>query len=322
MSQKTSWTELTEKPREESSSGSPSQNEVMAWGEQSGSPRRCEATSWGNNSGSLGNSEAIPKGEKEWWQSFFDNEWKKFSFDAHPPELTRKQVDFIIEALELNPDSNIFDLCCGIGRHALELSRRGFKHVTGQDFTQPYLDIAAARASKEGLSAEFLNSDMRRIPGYANLDAIYCWHTSFGYFENEAENEKVADAVGGALKQGGRFLLDTVSRDWLVRSFKAQTWHGESPNYILERNRFDLATSTHHGEWTFISEDGKARTRRMQLRQYSLHELIEIFARYGLRFIQAWGSIEGEPFAIDSRRMIVLFVKGEVSKTSIARELR
>ncbi|MBD3286201.1 methyltransferase domain-containing protein [candidate division WOR-3 bacterium] len=257
-----------------------------------GSPRRCGATSGG---------------EKEWWMNFFDTEWKRFSFDAHTPEHTAKQVDFIIEKLGLEKDHNVLDLACGIGRHALELSRRGFRHVTGQDFCQEYLDIAAKQAEAEGLKTEFLNSDIRRIPGYANLDAIYCWHTSFGYFKDEAENERVADAIGGALKQGGLFLLDTINRDWVVRNLQSQGWHGEAPYYILEKNRFDLATSTHHGEWTFISEDGKTHTKRMQLRQYSLHELIELFARYGLRFNKAWGSVDGDEFTMNSRRMIILF---------------
>lgn len=261
-------------------------------------------------------------GDKEWWKTFFDDDWKRFSFDAHTAEHTSKEARFIIQALDLKPAEQVLDLCCGIGRHALELARRGFRHVIGQDFCREYLEHAASEARREGLKLDLMESDMRRIPGYGNLDAIYSWHTSFGYFEKEEENEKVMDAVGGALRQGGRFLLDSGSRDWEIRNFAAQTWHGEAPNYIIENTRFDLATSTHHGEWTFMSPDGTRKTRRMQLRQYSLHEMIELMARYGLCFVKAWGSIEGEPFTFDSRRMIVLAAKGEVNGKSIARELR
>jgi SAM-dependent methyltransferase len=261
-------------------------------------------------------------GGKEWWKTFFDDEWKRASFDAHSPELTTKQVDFLIQALGLKPGEKVLDLACGIGRHAIELASRGFKHVIGQDFCRQYLEHAETEAKKLGVNLDLIESDMRRIPGYGNLDAIYSWHTSFGYFEDERENEKVADAVGGALRQGGRFLLDTINRDWAIRNSQAQGWHGEPPNFILEKNSFDLATSTHHGEWTFIGPEGIARTRRMQLRQYSLHELVEMFARYGLSYVRAWGSIDGDPMTLDSRRMIILFVRGECSKTSIARELR
>ena len=275
------------------------------------------------DSDSLGNGSAISKGSQEWWQNFFDDDWKRFSFDAHRAEQTSRQVDFIIEALYIKKEEQVLDLCCGIGRHAIELAKRGFKHIIGQDFCKEYLEHAASEAEREGLKLDLIESDMRRIPGYGKLDAIYSWHTSFGYFETEGENEKVIDAVGGALRQGGRFLLDLNNRDWIIRNFAAQTWHGEEPNnYILENNRFDLATSIHHGEWTFISEDGTKKTRRMQLRQYSLHEMISLLARYGLRFVNVWGSIEKEPLSLNSRRMIILAVKGEVSCKSIARELR
>ncbi len=261
-------------------------------------------------------------GDKEWWETFFDEDWKRASFDAHTAEQTSREASFIIEALDLKPEEQILDLCCGIGRHALELARRGFRHVAGQDFCRDYLEHAASEAEREGLKLDLMESDMRRIPGYGNLDAIYSWHTSFGYFEKEEENEKVMDAVGGALRNGGRFLLDLNNRDWAIRNFAAQNWHGEEPYYVIENNRFDLATSTHHGEWTFMSPDGTRKTRRMQLRQYSLHEMIELMARYGLRFVKAWGSADNERFSIDSRRMIVLAAKAEIDGKSIARELR
>lgn len=288
-------------------------------------PQEIDSPSLGASNRGPRENDSHSHGDREWWQNFFDDDWKRASFDAHTAEQTSRQVDFIIEALDLRKDDQVLDLCCGIGRHALELARRGFNRVIGQDFCGEYLEHTAKEAAREGLKLDLIESDMRRIPGYGKLDAIYSWHTSFGYFEGEGENEKVIDAVGGALRQGGRFLMDINNRDWIIRNFTRNTpgtWHGEEPYYILERNRFDLATSTHHGEWTFICPDGTKKTRRMQLRQYSLHEMIELFARYGLRFVKAWGSIEKEPLSVNSRRMIILAVKGEVSDKSISRELR
>lgn len=244
----------------------------------------------------------------EWWENFFDPDWKRFSFDAICPELTRKQVSFITDVMGFKKDDRILDLCCGIGRHALELSRRGFARITGQDLTQEYLDEAITRAKKEGLNANFIQGDMRELPFEAEFDAIYNYHTSFGYFESETDNGKVIASVARALRSGGRFLLDTVNRDWIVRNFTSHTWHGKPPNYILERNRFDLATSTHHGEWTFVG-GGKTKTRSMRLRMYSLHEMICLLERNGLVFKEAWGNMEKEPLTWDHHRLIVLAVK-------------
>ena len=261
-----------------------------------GSPRGCEADA---------------RGENEWWQSFFDEDWKRFSFDTVDPERTQKEVDFLADVMGLKKDDRILDLCCGIGRHSLELARRGFTDITGLDYTSEYLNEAISTAKKERLTVQFIQGDMREIPFEAEFDAIYNVFTSFGYFKTNSENEKVITSIARTLKSGGRFFIDTINRDWLIRNFTRNTpntWHGEEPNYILERNTFDLATSTQHGSWTFITKEGISE-RKMQLRQYSLHEMIELLTRHGLRFQQALGSIEAEPMTWDHRRMIVLAVK-------------
>ena len=67
-------------------------------------------------------------------------------------EDTRRQVDFLIEKLELNGSEKILDLACGFGRHSLEFARRGFV-VTGVDITPAYIEYATEQAKKEKLNA-------------------------------------------------------------------------------------------------------------------------------------------------------------------------
>ena len=54
----------------------------------------------------------------------------------------------------------VLDLCCGPGRHAVALAKRGFA-VTAVDRTRFLLDHARARAAQAGLSVEFVLEDMR-----------------------------------------------------------------------------------------------------------------------------------------------------------------
>ena len=67
-----------------------------------------------------------------------------------------EEIDCVISLLGMAPGSRILDLCCGPGRHSLELARRGYK-VTGVDRTTLYLEEANARAKKENLEIEFVN---------------------------------------------------------------------------------------------------------------------------------------------------------------------
>src|SRR5687768_4028043 len=60
----------------------------------------------------------------------------------------------------------VLDLCCGVGRHSIELARRGFC-VTGVDRFEPFLDRARSAAADAGVSVEWVRDDMRsfRRPG-------------------------------------------------------------------------------------------------------------------------------------------------------------
>ena len=69
-------------------------------------------------------------------------------------EDTKRQVDFLVEKLELKGGERILDLACGFGRHSLELARRGYE-VTGVDITPAYVEYAAGQAQKENLRHGF-----------------------------------------------------------------------------------------------------------------------------------------------------------------------
>lgn len=59
--------------------------------------------------------------KKDWYQ-------KNWTLDIHNMswvEDTNRQVDFLINQLQLKGTEKILDLACGFGRHSLEFARRG-----------------------------------------------------------------------------------------------------------------------------------------------------------------------------------------------------
>lgn len=156
----------------------------------------------------------------QWYREFFDDLYFRL-FHRLDEKLGRvkREVDFVVNTLELLPEASVLDLCCGYGRHSLELARRGF-HVTGVDLSEALLYMARKRAEQERLSVTFIQSDMREIDFNEEFDAVINFFTSFGYLENETEDEKVLERVATALKPDGKFLLDVLNRDRIVRSFQ------------------------------------------------------------------------------------------------------
>ena len=97
------------------------------------------------------------------------NEWEEF-FDDHAPiymencftKNTIKEVDFILDELNLLPGCSILDMGCGTGRHAVELAKRRYQ-VTGVDISSGMLAEAKKTAQEAKVKIEWIHSDATKF---------------------------------------------------------------------------------------------------------------------------------------------------------------
>jgi len=124
-------------------------------------------------------------------------------------ETTVREAEQILTLLHPPQRASVLDLCCGPGRHSLEFARHGFQ-VTGVDRTARYLDTARAAATREGLTVEFVQGDMRHFQRPDAFDVALNLFTSFGYFEDEEDNLQVLrnlhESLAGCGKSQSRLL--------------------------------------------------------------------------------------------------------------------
>jgi SAM-dependent methyltransferase len=243
---------------------------------------------------------------KPWYCEYFDEVY----LAAHGLGLERApgEADLIVRALALPPGSAILDLACGCGRHAIELARRGYR-VTGLDLSRTLLSQAGHLAGNASVKVELVEEDMRRVPETwaARFDGVINVLTSWGYFEADADNERVIEGVARSLKLGGRFFLDVLNRDWLVRNFREHGWReGQGGVIVAERNRLDLLTGRSEVENTILFPDGHRLVRPVSIRLYTLAEVASLFRKHHLAVRETYGGWQGEAYGLDSRRMIVV----------------
>jgi SAM-dependent methyltransferase len=128
----------------------------------------------------------------EWFAD--ESIWKDL-YPFHFPEtafvVADDQVEKILRLTGL-AGGHVLDLCCGPGRHAVALAKRGFA-VTAVDRTPFLLEHARARAAKANLPVEFVLEDMRRFSRPATFDLIINFFTSFGYFDDQADDFRVLE---------------------------------------------------------------------------------------------------------------------------------
>jgi D-alanine-D-alanine ligase len=200
---------------------------------------------------------------EEWWRKLFNALYVKTDGDVvENLENTRREVDFIVSAAAVQPHSHILDLCCGQGRHCLELARRGFKHVMGLDRSRYLVRLAKKRAQGEGLQVLFKEGDARnpRLPE-SSIDCVAIMGNSFGYFSNKQDDEKVLTAVGKILRPSGQLVLDITDGAHMHENFDKRSWEWIDDHHFVCRERS-------------ISQDGE----RLISREVIVHDEMGVIA--------------------------------------------
>jgi ubiquinone/menaquinone biosynthesis C-methylase UbiE len=253
--------------------------------------------------------EALP-----WYKTFFGEDYLQI-YTFLTPERTEREVDGIVTLLNLPTGSSILDLCCGHGRHALALARRGYR-LTGLDLSAVFLQRAQADAEHQGIQVRWVEGDMRKIPFENAFEAIINIFTAFGYLESEEEDQQVLQQVQRALKPGGLFLLETMHREWLVRNFAPGEIHRHPDGLmVLEERTFDLLAGRCDVQVTMLSPGGQRRQYTHSVRMYTLRELARMLAAAGLQIQASYGGLDGSRLSLNSPRLVVIGAKDEQGRS-------
>ena len=245
---------------------------------------------------------------KPWWEELFTDDFGRGILPLTESQIKR-EVNFIEDSLGVAKGGVVLDLGCGSGNHATELSSRGYG-VVGFDLSLPQLATAGEYAQERGQKINFLQGDMRDMSFDEVFDGIYCWNTSFGYFEEE-KNVAVAERVFKALRPGGSFLLDVINRDFVVEHQPSQVWFEGDACVCMDDMSVDFITSRLRVKRTMMLDDGRTRECTFSIRVYSLHELGKMLHEIGFRVTEASGHIAypGVFFGATSPRVVILAQK-------------
>lgn len=249
-----------------------------------------------------------------WYEKFFDEDYMRFHLcgGASFAERAPAECDFIVQALGLSEGARVLDLCCGQGRHAVELARRGFS-VVGADLSQYLLELARKAAGDAGVSVRFERCDMRALPWTDEFDAAINMFTSFGYFDSDEENEKVLRAVHKALHPGGRVVFDLPSLWHFLKMIPSgqRRWSEREGCVVLEEYTWDVPRGRLRMERTIIERNGSRRRKAFDLRQYSHPEMVGMLRRAGFEWERTFGGVDMSDFGADSARMLLVARKPE-----------
>ena len=198
--------------------------------------------------GKKGNNRKIPLGpvldleeyvSPDWWRRIFNYLYLKTDGDVVDDlSITCWEVDLFQNILKFSPEDKILDLCCGQGRHSLELGRRNFRNIEGLDRSHYLIQRAKTQAKKEDLSIKFREGDARKIPSSADTyDVVTILGNSFGYFDSIQDDLRVLKEVFRVLKPLGKLLIEVSDGEYLRKTFQSRSWEWVDKKRFVCRER-------------------------------------------------------------------------------------
>ena len=227
-----------------------------------------------------------PSGAGCWYASWFDTPYYHILYKDRDYAEAQVFMDNITQYLNLEEGARILDLACGKGRHSVYLNRLGYD-VTGADLSAN--SIASAK-KQENETLHFVVHDMRE-PCRQQYDAVFNLFTSFGYFEDDADNLKTLGAIRDSLNEYGLAVIDFMNVEYVAAHLvpeETKTVDGISfqirrhiaDNHIIKDIRFSDGGRDYH-----FTEQVQALTLadfEAMMETAGIH-LLEVFGDYKLR---------------------------------------
>ena len=144
--------------------------------------------------------------EKEWFAEWFDTPYYHILYKSRDENEAKDFIERLVNELELDRKAKVLDLACGKGRHSITLRELGFT-VLGVDLSANSIETAN-KSSKDGL--RYAVQDMRE-PLREKFDHIFNLFTSFGYFDDISDNERVVKSMHHMLNSNGLLVIDFMN---------------------------------------------------------------------------------------------------------------
>ena len=226
------------------------------------------------------------------------------------PERIGREVEWLVDALELRPGAAVLDLGCGPGLYCEALAARGLR-VTGVDASAGSLEHASRAAAEAGLEIRYVECDYRTFDEVAVYDAAILVYLDLGVLSPD-DRRLVLGRVRAALRPRGRFAFDVVST--AASRAEAATWAAHAgagfwrpgPHLVLER-RLDYPDEQASGtDYAVVDEHGGSTVYRVWEQRFSRASIERLLADTGFELEHLRGDLTGEPWRAQHETLAVV----------------
>ena len=240
--------------------------------------------------------------ENAWFATWFDTPYYHILYKNRDFSEAEFFIDNLINYLAPNKGDRFVDIACGKGRHAKYIHEKGMD-VSAFDLSKESID-AASKMATQGL--QFYVQDMRQIFRTNYFDYAVNLFTSFGYFQNDRDEQNAIFSAAKSLKKEGKFVIDFLNAPKVIRGlvpYEEKVIEGicfkisktiEGQNVIKSINFEDKGQSYHFQE---------------SVKLLQLDDFKRYLSAAGLNIIDTFGNYALAPYSEESNRLIIVAQK-------------
>jgi len=233
------------------------------------------------------------------WQVFYD-----CMFDADQFKQAQTDCTAMLNLID-RPIKNVLDLACGPGRHLLGFARQELQ-VTGVDLSGFLLNQATAQIESAGIDATLVQADLLDYKPQQSFDLITNLFSSFGYYADPEDNQRLLNKAHQWLNDSGCFVLDVFSKEQAAMHIEpVHCTEYDNGDLRFERPLLSDNMCVYNNEWILVRGDEAFRWQ-YQHYVYSATELTTMLKKAGFNTIDIYGSFNGDDYDMDAERLVMV----------------
>lgn len=245
-----------------------------------------------------------------WYVDFFQGINCEIWENAIPIEVTKQEVAFLIDEMNLQPGQHVLDIPCGYGRHAIEFARKGIK-ITGIDISETFIKKLYDKANSEKLNIKAIQADILTTPINERFSGALCLGNSFGYFDFE-KMKIFIEKVSSCLERGSKFIINSgMIAESILPNFLN---YRQNKSYTVGIITMDvsneyIADESYMISKLFYSKQLKTEEHKFKHYVFTLGEVKRLLKTYGLHTVATYSSPSREEYKLGDQQVYIVAEK-------------
>jgi SAM-dependent methyltransferase len=237
-----------------------------------------------------------------WFANWFDSPYYHTLYKNRDEREAQVFINNLIDYLQIPKGSKLIDIACGKGRHAKYFNQKGMD-VVGVDLS---LNSIKTAKKDENKNLQFSLHDMRENYQEDTFDVVTNLFTSFGYFENNKDEQKAINAMASNLKKEGLLIIDFMNAKKVIANLVL------NEQKKIDGIQFDIIRQVKDGyvlKDICITDEKEQQQFQEKVKAITLADYSEFIANAELKIIDIFGNYKLDDFDEEISDRLILICK-------------